>query len=112
MKKLVTERDVIEADKNKTPIYIDESTIVTALAKDVAKKYNIEICFKNENESTCKAQFVPPVKESKNIEIIDESDDINKEIENDPIFSANDVYKFLSSCIEMDIIKEEDLTSL
>lgn len=109
MKKLITEKDITDIIGLKDTVYIDEETIVTALAKDVAKSNNIDFAYKgneevtylnepNKSGETCQSNTKNQCKESSN----------NIDL-NDPILSANEIYQMLKYCIDDGLFTEEDL---
>lgn len=94
MRKLITEKDVRKAIEEKSPIYIDDETIVTALAEDLAKANNIE-CIRLGEEGSCLAGSC--------------GQDDNQA--SDPLLSANEVYQMLKACIDAKLFTEEELLS-
>ncbi|MDU6791503.1 MAG: hypothetical protein E6427_02170 [Anaerococcus sp.] len=93
MKRLISQEEVLNK-KNEKEIYIDDNTIITAAAKDLAKNLGIE--FKN-----CDCN------DKKNdIEEKTESKDCKK---TSAILSEDQIYKILKKGIEQGLLSEKDI---
>lgn len=93
MKRLISQEEVLKK-KNEKEIYIDDNTIITAAAKDLAK--DLGIGFK---KSDCKI-------EENNIEKYKENKNDKK---SSLILSEDQIYKILKQGIEQGLLSETDI---
>ena len=93
MKRLISQEEVLNK-KNEKEIYIDDNTIITAAAKDLAKNLGIEFkkCDCNDKKN--------------DIEEKTESKDYKK---TSAILSEDQIYKILKKGIEQGLLSEKDI---
>lgn len=93
MKRLISQEEVLNK-KNEKEIYIDDNTIITAAAKDLAKNFGIEFkkCDCNDKKN--------------DIEEKTESKDYKK---TSAILSEDQIYKVLKKGIEQGLLSEKDI---
>ncbi|MDU6063552.1 MAG: hypothetical protein E6Y75_00330 [Anaerococcus sp.] len=93
MKRLISQEEVLNK-KNEKEIYIDDNTIITAAAKDLAKNLGIEFkkCDCNDKKN--------------DIEEKTESKDCKK---TSAILSEDQIYKVLKKGIEQGLLSEKDI---
>lgn len=93
MKRLISQEEVLNK-KNEKEIYIDDNTIITAAAKDLAKNLGIEFkkCDCNDKKN--------------DIEEKTESKDCKK---TSAILSEDQIYKILKKGIEQGLLSEKDI---
>lgn len=92
MKRLISQEEVLKK-KNEKEIYIDDNTIITAAAKDLAKDFGIEF-----KKCDCKV----------------EENDIEKKVTKDDkksseVLSEEQIYKILKKGIEQGLLSEIDI---
>lgn len=90
MKRLISQEEVLKK-KNEKEIYIDDNTIITAAAKDLAKDLGIEF-----KKCDCKDQ-------KNNIE---EKKECKK---SSAVLSEDQIYKILKKGIEQGLLSENDI---
>ncbi|WP_083635551.1 phosphate propanoyltransferase [Peptoniphilus porci] len=88
--RLITAKEIYQAKKENKPIYIDKDTIVTPLARDIAKENNVSF----EDGSSCKKEKVEVV-ETKECAL-----------------SEDEIYNILKLGIENKFFTEKDLENL
>lgn len=93
MKRLISQEEVLNK-KNEKEIYIDDNTIITAAAKDLAKNLGIEFKKCNCNDK------------KNDIEEKTESKDCKK---TSAILSEDQIYKVLKKGIEQGLLSEKDI---
>lgn len=93
MKRLISQEEVLNK-KNEKEIYIDDNTIITAAAKDLAKNLGIEFkkCDCNDKKN--------------DIEEKTESKDCKK---TSAILSEDQIYKILKKGIEQGLLSKKDI---
>ena len=90
MKRLISQEEVLK-NKNEKEIYIDDNTIITAAAKDLAKEFGIEF-----KKCDCK----------------DKKNDIEEKKEckkSSAVLSEDQIYKILKKGIEQGLLSENDI---
>ena len=90
MKRLISQEEVLKKKKEKE-IYIDDNTIITAAAKDLAKDFGIEF-----KKCDCK----------------DKKNDIEEKKEckkSSAVLSEDQIYKILKKGIEQGLLSENDI---
>ena len=90
MKRLISQEEVLKK-KNEKEIYIDDNTIITAAAKDLAKDLGIEF-----KKCDCK----------------DQKNDIEEKKEckkSSAVLSEDQIYKILKKGIEQGLLSENDI---
>ena len=90
MKRLISPEEVLKK-KNEKEIYIDDNTIITAAAKDLAKDFGIEF-----KKCDCK----------------DKKNDIEEKKEckkSSAVLSEDQIYKILKKGIEQGLLSENDI---
>ena len=90
MKRLISQEEVLK-NKNEKEIYIDDNTIITAAAKDLAKDFGIEF-----KKCDCK----------------DKKNDIEEKKEckkSSAVLSEDQIYKILKKGIEQGLLSENDI---
>lgn len=97
MKRLISQEEVLNK-KNEKEIYIDDNTIITDAAKDLAKNLGIEFI-----KCDCKSQK-NDIEEKK--EEIKESKDFKK---SSVVLSEDQIYKILKQGIEQGLLSESDI---
>lgn len=93
MKRLISQEEVLNK-KNEKEIYIDDNTIITAAAKDLAKDLGIEF-----KKCDCKDQ-------KNDIEEKKESKDHKQ---SSAVLSEDQIYKILKKGIEQGLLSENDI---
>lgn len=93
MKRLISQEEVLKK-KNEKEIYIDDNTIITAAAKDLAKDFGIEF-----KKCDCKSQ-------KNDIEEKKESKECKK---SSAVLSEEQIYKILKKGIEQGLLSENDI---
>ena len=125
MKRLIVAADVLKAHSENKSLFIDENTIVTASARDVAKEKGVSlITVKDINEEKCEEKACRDQKhcdvkkedcKHEEIEIIEiakgdhcKIDHCEKE-ENTPVLSEEEIYKVFKAAINCGLFTEEGL---
>lgn len=93
MKRLISQEEVLKK-KNEKEIYIDDNTIITAAAEDLAKDLGIEF-----KKCDCKDQ-------KNDIEEKKESKDYKK---TSAVLSEDQIYEILKKSIEKGLLSENDI---
>lgn len=93
MKRLISQEEVLK-NKNEKEIYIDDNTIITAAAKDLAKEFGIEFkkcdCMSQKND-------------------IEENKEIKDCKKSSAVLSEDQIYKILKKGIEQGLLSEKDI---
>lgn len=93
MKRLISQEEVLKK-KNEKEIYIDDNTIITAAAKDLAKDFGIEF-----KKCDCKDK-------KNDIEEKKESKECKK---SSAVLSEEQIYRILKKGIEQGLLSENDI---
>lgn len=94
MKRLISQEEVLKK-KNEKEIYIDDNTIITAAAKDLAKDFGIEF-----KKCDCKSQ--------KN-DIEEKKEEIKDCKKSSAVLSEEQIYRILKKGIEQGLLSENDI---
>ncbi|EGC83705.1 hypothetical protein [Anaerococcus hydrogenalis] len=97
MKRLISQEEVLN-NKNEKEIYIDDNTIITAAAKDLAKEFGIEF-----KKCDCKSQKNDIEEKKKEVK---QSQDCKK---SSAVLSEDQIYKILKKGIEQGLLSESDI---
>ena len=109
MRKLITEEDVRKAKSSGEDIYIDDKTIVTAQARDVARDIDVKIIL-GEKRSQEESSSTPCDKE---IRCCGDTSSCQKETRCcEAVLSPDEIYKLLSFALEAGLVNESDLAKL
>lgn len=123
MKRLITADDVKKAFESHESLYIDNNTIVTASARDLARDKGVELI-----EGTCqkkvdcdKANIDKSIQEGETYYAYSKGDikescqdkynykHVEREIEKDPILTPEQIYEVFDYAIKSGMFTEEDL---
>lgn len=100
MKRLISEKEVLNIKDSDDTIFVDKNTIITAQAIDVAKELGIKIirCEDINKESNNKAN---------------DNENLQKNVEiKKPILSEDEIYELLKKSIDSGLLSEDDLEGM